>query len=63
MKWLAVLIDAVALLLLAWFARSLVRHDRRRAETVPGADGGGLTSMVLIGVSLLLLSVPMWSQS
>ncbi|TDD77877.1 hypothetical protein [Actinomadura rubrisoli] len=67
---LAAVLDAGALLLFGWFLRPLLRESRSgsrsgsrtRPERVPGEDGGGSAGIVLIGVSLILLSVPLWSR-
>ncbi|QXJ20743.1 hypothetical protein AGRA3207_001510 [Actinomadura graeca] len=59
MTWLAVVMDVAALLLFAWFLRTLVR---RPPAAVPGADSGRSTAPLLIAVSLILLSIPVLAQ-
>lgn len=57
MTGLAVAMDVVAVGFFAWFAALVTR-----GRTVPAADEGGRpAAMLLIAVSLVLLSVSLWS--
>jgi len=58
--WLAVAMDIAALLLFVWFVRTLIQ---RPVADVPGRDSGRSTAPVLLAVSLILLSVPLLTQT
>ncbi|GAA2129180.1 hypothetical protein [Actinomadura napierensis] len=54
---LAVAMDAGAVISLCWSVAGVLRP-----KSVPGGgDGGRSVAVALIGVSLILLSVPLWS--
>jgi hypothetical protein len=54
---LAVAMDAGAVLCLCWSLLGVLRP----AAVPGGGDGGRSVAVALIGVSLILLSVPLWS--
>ncbi|MBO2459332.1 hypothetical protein [Actinomadura violacea] len=54
---LAVAMDAVATISLCWALAGVLRP----ALVPGGGDGGRSVAVALIGVSLILLSVPLWS--
>ncbi|MFD0903694.1 hypothetical protein [Actinomadura sediminis] len=56
MTGLAAAMDVAALIFLGW---SLAAMRRNRDE--PDGDAGQSAALALIGVSLLLLSIPLWA--